>query len=389
MRAPGGDWRGLVVVVAGSRWDGPNFAAHHVARAFTRYAPVMYLEPALSPVVRARQFGWRDAMTERLRVVDDRLAVATPLAPVFPTRRAVAPLTRALARRGARRAVRALGGDVHATLLFAPGLRLFDVWGERVKVYYAKDDFSAAADLVGGTGARGGSAEEWAAGNADLVVAHSPVLMERWRRYAPLYVPNGVDPEFFAATDVAPVPADIALPEPIVGFVGLLSNRIDLALLEAIAARGRSLLLVGPRQHTFEIERISRLLEQPNVAWVGPRPYEQLPSYLRAIDVGIVPYTDSAFNRASFPLKTLEYLAAGRPVVSTPLPAIEWLATDLIRVATEPADFADAVDAAIAEGLGPDRVAARRAFAAEHSWDERVRPLAIALDLPQSTTSHA
>src|SRR5690348_14803643 len=112
MKAPGGDWRGLVVVVAGSRWDGPNFAAHHVARAFTRYAPVMYLEPALSPVVRARQFGWRDALTERLRVVDERLAVATPLAPVFPMRRVVAPLTRALARRGARRAVRALGGDV-------------------------------------------------------------------------------------------------------------------------------------------------------------------------------------------------------------------------------------------------------------------------------------
>jgi teichuronic acid biosynthesis glycosyltransferase TuaH len=387
MKAPGGDWRSLVVVVAGSRWDGPNFAAHHVARAFTRYAPVMYLEPALSPVVRARQFGWRNAVTERLRVVDDRLAVVTPLAPVFPTRRAMAPVTRALARRGARRAVRALGGDVHATLLFAPGLRLFDVCGERVKVYYAKDDFSAAAELVGGTGARSGAVEEWAASHADLVVAHSPVLTERWQRYAPLFVPNGVEPEFFAAVDTAPLPNDVALPRPIVGFVGMLSNRIDLALLEAIAARGRSLLLVGPRQHTFEIERIAQLLERPNVAWAGPRRYDELPSYLRAVDVGIVPYTDSAFNRASFPLKTLEYLAAGRPVVATPLPAIEWLATDLVRTAFDPSDFANAVDAAIAEGLAPDRIAARREFAAGHSWDERVRPLAAALDLPTSATS--
>jgi teichuronic acid biosynthesis glycosyltransferase TuaH len=183
------------------------------------------------------------------------------------------------------------------------------------------------------------------------------------------------------------LPSDVALPHPVVGFVGLLSNRIDLALLEGIAARGHSLLLVGPRQHTFELDRIGRLLERPNVAWTGLRPYEQLPSYLRAMDVGIVPYTDSEFNRASFPLKTLEYLAAGRPVVATQLPAIEWLDTDLVRIAVEPVEFADAVDAAIAEGNGPDRVAARRGFAAEHSWEYRVRPLAAALDLDAVTST--
>ena len=94
-----------------------------------------------------------------------------------------------------------------------------------------------------------------------------------------------------------------------------------------------------------------------------------------------MPYTLSDFNRASFPLKTLEYLAAGRPVVATRLPAIEWLGTELVRIEDDAERFADAVDAAIAEGLGADMVAARRAFAAEHSWDARVRPLAAALDL--------
>jgi len=53
------------------------------------------------------------------------------------------------------------------------------------------------------------------------------------------------------------------------------------------------------------------------VRWVGPQPYGALPGYLRLMDVGVVPYRDSAFNRGSFPLKTLEYLAAGRGVVAT------------------------------------------------------------------------
>ena len=110
--------------------------------------------------------------------------------------------------------------------------------------------------------------------------------------------------------------------------------------LEAVAQSGHSLLLVGPRQTTFELERINALLSLPNVQWVGPKPFESLPSYLRITTVGLTPYADSDFNRASFPLKTLEYLAAGKPVVSTDLPAARWLATDLVTIAKSPADFA-------------------------------------------------
>ena len=101
--------------------------------------------------------------------------------------------------------------------------------------------------------------------------------------------------------------------------------------------------------------------------WVGLKTSDALPSYLRAMDVGIVPYRDSRFNRGSFPLKTLEYLAAGRAVVSTDLPAIRWLATDLICIA-EPASFADEVDRLLAMPRTAALLAQRQAFAARHSW---------------------
>ena len=126
-------------------------------------------------------------------------------------------------------------------------------------------------------------------------------------------IPNGCEAEHFATADRASPPQDVHLEGPVAGFIGHMSERIDLAMLEAVASSGVSLLLVGPRQKTFEIAKLDRLLALPNVQWVGPKEFEELPSYLRVIDVGLTPYSQSDFNRASFPLKTLEYLAAGRP----------------------------------------------------------------------------
>jgi teichuronic acid biosynthesis glycosyltransferase TuaH len=87
----------------------------------------------------------------------------------------------------------------------------------------------------------------------------------------------------------------------------------------------------------------------------------------------VVPYRDSPFNRGSFPLKTLEYLAAGRAVVSTDLPATRWLATDLVSIATGPGAFADQVDRLLAQPRTPDVLARRQAFAARHSWARRAQ----------------
>jgi teichuronic acid biosynthesis glycosyltransferase TuaH len=178
------------------------------------------------------------------------------------------------------------------------------------------------------------------------------------------------------------LPGDVTLPPPIAGYIGHISDRMDLSLIEAVADSGMSLLLVGPRQGTFgEDERLSHLLARHNVQWVGSRSFDELPSYLRIMDVGLLPYTDSTFNRASFPLKTLEYLAAGRPVVATNLPAIEWLDTDLVTTARGPAAFARRTAEEAITSRSPELVDRRRAFAESHSWTRRVDQLARVLQL--------
>ena len=157
-----------------------------------------------------------------------------------------------------------------------------------------------------------------------------------------------------AAGEAAPT----GLPRPVLGLVGQLSERIDLDILTALSDAGFALLLVGPRDPRWEAERFAELAGRPAVHYTGRVPAASVPAYLAAIDVGITPYTASDFNRASFPLKTLEYLAAGRPVVSTDLPGARWLLEDLARaglavagegpaeimtLASTPAEFVSAV----------------------------------------------
>ena len=98
-------------------------------------------------------------------------------------------------------------------------------------------------------------------------------------------------------------------------------------LVEAVADAGYSLLIVGPYDPRWEPRRFAALTARPSVRYVGSVPEEEVSAYIAAIDVGITPYMDNPFNKASFPLKTLDYLSAGRPAVSTTLPASLWLLT--------------------------------------------------------------
>jgi teichuronic acid biosynthesis glycosyltransferase TuaH len=282
-------------------------------------------------------------------------------------------------RRAVARAIAELDAEVHAYFCSLSAANLFDVTDAEIRVFYASDDFQAGAELMGRPPDRIRQLDEELASQADTIVAISPAIADSYRArgYDPIVIPNGVETAAFATVDDAPLPDDVRLSAPIAGYIGHISDRMDLDLVGAIADTGMSVLLVGPRQGTFgDDARLSRLLTRPNVQWVGSKSFDELPSYLRIIDVGLLPYTNSEFNRASFPLKTLEYLAAGRPVVATNLPAIEWLDTDLITTAEEPAEFARRAAEQAATPRSPDLVARRRAFAAKHSWSKRVEQLA-------------
>jgi teichuronic acid biosynthesis glycosyltransferase TuaH len=351
-----------------------------MACALSRYVPVLYVDPARPALAASRRD--RSPLGLTLGVVAPNVSRLSPVVLPGMTRAGIRLTTAPLVRHGIRRAVRALACDVSG-IVVATVDDLLQALPVKKRVFYGTDDYVSGADLLGVPVERLLRAEARQLELATDVVAVSDQLLQRWSPSANRVhlLPNGCDVRHYREVDEVPPPVDVHLRSPIAGFVGHVNARIDLSLLEAVANRGVSLLMVGPVDPKFRTDRFNRLVSRDNVQWVGPRPFAALPSYLRLMHVGLTPYVDSAFNRGSFPLKTLEYLAAGRGVVSTDLPASRWLGTDLIHRAMGPREFAEATEAALAAPRGQALMAKRKAVAEQHSWAGRAAGMAAVLGL--------
>ena len=150
--------------------------------------------------------------------------------------------------------------------------------------------------------------------------------------------PSSVDAEHFRAARDGPgphgEPADqVSLPHPRVGFFGVLDERLDYALLDAAAAARPEwqLVMVGP---TAKIDP-AVLPRRANLHWLGPKPYADLPTYLAGWDAGLLPFALNPATRFLSPTKTPEFLAAGVPLVSTPVPDVvsDWGKDGLVEIA--------------------------------------------------------
>jgi teichuronic acid biosynthesis glycosyltransferase TuaH len=297
----------------------------------------------------------------------------------------LAPL---IVRRATRRAVSQLGGSVGAVIATTLDDVLGCIPGART-LFYGFDDHVAGAESYGIPRERWLRAEQRQLRCADVVVAVSPALQERYGAFGrqAALVPNGCDPSMYVDADSLPWPVDVHLSGPLAGYVGHIGQRVNIALLEAVADSGCSLLLIGSWDPSYQPVRFPALIARPNVCWVGSKSLTELPAYLHAIHVGLTPYSESAFNRSSFPLKTLEYIAAGSAVVSTDIPAVGWLQTDHVTIARSSSEFADAVCRQLAVPRSASLVTHRRRFAEQHSWERRAAALAELLEL-DGQTSH-
>jgi UDP-galactopyranose mutase len=162
--------------------------------------------------------------------------------------------------------------------------------------------------------------------------------------------PSGVEIEHFAtAANQANVtrPAELeGLKGPILGYYGVIDERFDLELLRHLAQSRPdwTILLIGPVLKIDEAD----LPQSANLHYLGMHSYAELPSYLAFFDVALVPFALNEATQYLSPTKTLEYLAAGKPVVSTPINDIVELYGEVVKVAHTPAEFVSQVEAALA-----------------------------------------
>lgn len=250
--------------------------------------------------------------------------------------------------------------------------------GEDLAVYDCVDDYVEQTRSPRGR-ALMAACDRTAAMRSRLVFSTALPVYERQRRLnrKTHLVPNAGDYEHFArAADPSAIARElVGLPRPVVGFAGnFLATKVDFELLEHVAsARSEyTLLLIGPSTPET-LTSLEILVRLPNVRWLGRKPYDQLPRYVAAFDVALIPYVSNDYTRSCFPLKLYEYLAAGKPVVASGLPELAGMEPDVV-LAEGPAGFMDAIGAALDRAGETDR-ARRMQIASRNSWEARTEKL--------------
>jgi uncharacterized SAM-binding protein YcdF (DUF218 family)/glycosyltransferase involved in cell wall biosynthesis len=334
------------------------------------------------PRLKQRLRNWRRG-TKGFREERNNLFVQSPLVLPFPYWGIARRINRWMLTRSITRWMTAVGAARPIVWTFLPTPLARDVIASldpALTIYYCIDDLASSSPEA----ARIASSEAALFRSADLVFTTSEKLRARAARDSERVhlFPFAVNLSTFEKVrdNVAPPPADIVdLKRPIAGYVGGLHQWVDQELLAEVAERmpDVTFALVGPLQVD-----VSRLQRVSNIHLFGQRQHAELPGYVKAFDVGLVPYRITEYTANVYPTKLNEYLIMGIPVVATDLFEIRRFNQEhgeLIRVASTVDDFANAIRATIphASARTVDR---RIEVARSNSWDRRLAAMSELID---------
>jgi glycosyltransferase involved in cell wall biosynthesis len=353
-------------------WDGVWTRQNHFTLRLAKLgAEILYVETPQSLAGSLRRGRWSSVLQKpQIRSVADDLDVMT-LPPVMPgsvrsefaaqvvSRQIAHAVNRELQRRGWTEYTVWNRNPLNALIL--PQLHP----GPSRSVFDITDDYGAFVPEFRHLSDR---REQNLLRMVDVGFVTSPLLIPSRRAYnEKLFpVPNGVDYELFSQVGGLEVNPDIAhLPHPVIGYVGLIADWLDFEILEALGKRWPGqVVMIGPAQASQEA-RIQSLSGIHRINFVQ-RQY--LPSYIQGMDVCIIPFLINEVTKESNPLKIWEYLATGKPIVSTDLPALD-PCRDLVSVAANSDDFVEKVAEVFASPIDMQCSDARREVAQQFSWD--------------------
>ena len=385
------NWQGErmdVVVVGGGPWSpDTNFPTHHTARLMSREHRVLYLcrdtHVSLLGGAAGRLPGFhtpgelvtRVAARPQVEQVDERLWIASlaGAAAVFPL--SYPPAARAVSVRLVIRQLRAALEELH----FSRPLLWFYWWffpeivravDHTLALYDIYDDH-AEYDYVRGNPRRqrySHRIENELLRAVDLAFAVSGALVRQHSAVRPVeYLPNGVDVSLAERAALEPAPADlIDLPRPIAGYLGSYDSRLDWALVERMADARPDWSFVFVGGGTTGPSR-----SHANLHLLGNRSYPDALRYVNQFDLALIPFVRDALTEAVCPAKLFDYLALGKPILSTRIPAVREIVGDGAEVYS--ADSAEEMLAAadLARHEPPDLPDRRKALARSLTWEHR------------------
>jgi glycosyltransferase involved in cell wall biosynthesis len=370
---------GGIICLSTADWDAPLWTnkQHLMQRLGAAGVPVLYVD---SLGLRAPSASGQDArrIARRLgawrpfaRPVAPGVMRDSPLVLPFHGNRAAARLNASLLRARVRR--NEVRHGLHHPVLWTYTPSAVDVHSPRrhgALVYHCVDDLAA---YPGVDRSAFEANERRLLERADVCVASSRPLAAALRERGAdrvLYWPNPADTRAYTAARRPP--AGEERDRPVIGFIGAVQeHKVDLDLVRACAELRPEWewRLVGPVGLGIGSSAVDPASFPANVAFPGGRHRDDLPAAVAGFDAAIVPYRLNDYTTHVFPMKVFEYLAAGLPVVSTPLPSLVG-EVEHVRFAASPDEFVAALDAELAgdsAALRDDR----SDYAAGHSWERR------------------
>jgi len=367
---------GQNIVCFANDWDADPTSKHQVMTILARTNRVLWVNsiglrrPGATVADASRVITKIRQYLAGATPINSNMHAVTPLVIPFHHLRWVRRVNAWLVSRYVRAQARRLGMDKFEVWVILPSAASIvrQLKPERV-IYYCVDDWSAFSFLDGEAMQ---DMEAQLIAQSDIVFVSAEALYKTKRPLNPrtYLVPHGVDSEHFARarlpeTEVAPELTN--LPRPIVGFWGSVHEWIDLDLLRCMAKRHPewSIVLVG--RVGVDLADLGRL---PNVHWLSGRPYASLPGYAKGFSAAILPFKINRLTESVNPIKLREYLAAGLPVVSTPLPEVKAY-NGLVRIGATADEFVSQVELAVQD---TGETAARRRIEAigGDTWHSRV-----------------
>jgi glycosyltransferase involved in cell wall biosynthesis len=318
------------------------------------------------------------------RIVQPGLHVATlpVLLPMFQMFHLINAVNQRMIARTVRSWVGRLGFRKPILWIYTPwSAHLLDAVPNAGAIYECVDEFRAAWGLMRPSVVS--AMEDELLDKVQLTVVTQENLVPRRAAMCPrtICIPNGADVVHLrkAVDPETSIPADLdVIPRPRFGFLGYIHYWIDLNLIRFLAVRRPdwSFVLIGPANR---LARTRQLKGISNIHWLGPRPHALVPAYLKGMDCCLNPYTPGELTQNVSPLKLYEYLAAGKPVVSTDMPEARKFGT-LVHLAESYEAFLSACERVLASLPETETAIRRRVEIAEnYSWDQRFEALENAM----------
>jgi glycosyltransferase involved in cell wall biosynthesis len=367
-----------IICISTHYWDERRYRKQEFMSRFAKCNRVLYVEPSFSlvrrPAPHRRSVAMNRVIGARVRHAGDNLYVLTPPRglPKWTDPRIEQLSYRRQARCAARAAAR-LGFHDAVLWLYNPSYAVaLDVVPHRHLVFDLVDDLAA----YHGANLRRRAVVERQLGDlvgrSDLLIVTAHTLLERHRPRARrvVQVPNGFDDTLFAPAQAAVVPSALrGITRPILGFVGTIFTLLDFPLMESVARdhSDKSLVLVGPVEPSAR-PLLTKLCSLPNVFHLPPVAQGDIAGFVGSFDVCLNPFAEGPLADSVSPLKVYEYLALGRPVVSSPMASLaREPAGTVVEFGNGAKDFSMKINRCLGD-VSAAAAARRRAVAAGYSW---------------------